>query len=64
MPVSAFPGIMEPIFCLLASCERVTKVVLFHPQGNAQKLFMQTTDLCLLLQTSTHVNKSGLIEKW
>lgn len=57
MPVSALPGIMEPIFHLLASCERVRKVVLFHPQDKAQKLCMQTADLCLLLQTNKYTCK-------
>lgn len=61
MPVSVLPGIMEPIFYLLASCERVRKVVLFHLEDKAQKLCMQSTDLCLLLQTSTYVSKSELI---
>lgn len=54
MPVSVLPGIMEPIFHLLASCERMRKVLLFHPEDTAQELFMQTTDLCLLLQTDKH----------
>jgi len=57
MPVSALPGIMEPIFYLLASCERVRKVVLFHPEDKAQKPCMQTTDLYLLLQTNKYTCK-------
>lgn len=57
MPVSALPGIMEPIFYPLASCERVRKAVLFHPEDKAQKLCMQTTDLCLLLQTNKYAGK-------
>lgn len=47
MPVSALAGVMEPIFHLLASCERMRKVLLFRPEDTAQ-----ATDSCLLLQTS------------
>lgn len=54
MPVSALSGIMEPIFYLLASRERVRKVLLLHPEDEAQKLCVQTTDLCLMLQTNKY----------